>query len=70
MTDQSDLPPDFPRLSPERIAALRTKVKEHLRQRAEQRAAHPPIPVVYDETFFQVTAWLDSLSHTDRWDDD
>jgi hypothetical protein len=65
MTDQTDLP----RLSSERVAALRAKVKERFRRRAEERAAHPPEPVVYDETFFRVTAWVDSLSYTDRRND-
>jgi hypothetical protein len=70
MTDQPDLPPEFPRLSPERIAALRAKVKEHFRRRAEERAAQAPDPAPrYDDIFWRGTAWLDNLSYTDRWDD-
>ena len=68
MTDQLDLPPDLPRLSPERKAALRAKVKEYLRRKAEQRVTPEPAPR-YDDIFWRGTAWLDQASYTDRWDD-
>lgn len=48
---------------PEKIAALR----ERLRQRAERRVQPYPAPR-YDAVFYEGVAWLDTLSHGDPMD--